>query len=100
MRHSDGGGGLCRALLPDGTGQRHRQSDPSRDQTHWKSENRPHDVEHIDLDISGIIRREITIPQAGDMLIDMVKRTANGRLTAAEALGHREYVLTKLYRSA
>jgi (2R)-sulfolactate sulfo-lyase subunit beta len=57
-------------------------------------------AEHVDLDISGIIRREITIPQAGDMLIDMVRRTANGRLTAAEALGHREYVLTKLYRSA
>jgi (2R)-sulfolactate sulfo-lyase subunit beta len=56
--------------------------------------------EHIDVDISGIIRREITIPEAGDMLIDMVRRTANGRLTAAEALGHREYVLTKLYRSA
>ena len=31
---------------------------------------------------------------------DMVRRTANGRLTAAEALGHREFVLTKLYRSA
>jgi (2R)-sulfolactate sulfo-lyase subunit beta len=30
----------------------------------------------------------------------MVVRTANGRLTAAEALGHREFVLTKLYRSA
>jgi len=56
--------------------------------------------EHVDVDISGIIRREITIPQAGDMLIDMIRRTANGRLTAAEALGHREYVLTKLYRSA
>ncbi len=56
--------------------------------------------EHIDLDISGIIRRDITIPQAGDMLIDMIVRTANGRLTAAEALGHREFVLTKLYRSA
>ena len=27
-------------------------------------------------------------------------RTANGRLTSAEALGHREFVLTKLYRSA
>jgi len=27
-------------------------------------------------------------------------RTANGRLTAAEVLGHREFVLTKLYRSA
>jgi (2R)-sulfolactate sulfo-lyase subunit beta len=56
--------------------------------------------EHIDLDISGIIRREITIPEAGDMLIDVIARTANGRLTAAEALGHREFVLTKLYRSA
>jgi (2R)-sulfolactate sulfo-lyase subunit beta len=56
--------------------------------------------EHIDLDISGIIRREITIPEAGDMLIDMIARTANGRVTAAEALGHREFVLTKLYRSA
>src|SRR5215510_2707869 len=56
--------------------------------------------EHIDVDVSGIIRREITIPEAGDMLIDIIARTANGRLTAAEALGHREYVLTKLYRSA
>jgi (2R)-sulfolactate sulfo-lyase subunit beta len=56
--------------------------------------------EHIDLDISGIIRREITIPEAGDMMIDMIARTASGRLTAAEALGHREFVLTKLYRSA
>ncbi len=56
--------------------------------------------EHVDVDISGIIRREITIADAGDMLIDTIKRTANGRLTAAEALGHREFVLTKLYRSA
>jgi (2R)-sulfolactate sulfo-lyase subunit beta len=57
-------------------------------------------AEHIDLDVSGILRRDMTIPQAGDALIDMVVRTANGRLTAAEALGHREYVMTKLYRSA
>jgi len=56
--------------------------------------------EHIDLDVSGILRRDMTIPQAGDALIDMIVRTANGRLTAAEALGHREYVMTKLYRSA
>jgi (2R)-sulfolactate sulfo-lyase subunit beta len=56
--------------------------------------------EHIDLDVSGILRREMTIPQAGDALIEMVVRTANGRLTAAEALGHREFVMTKLYRSA
>ena len=56
--------------------------------------------EHIDLDVSGILRREMTIAQAGDALIDMVIRTANGRLCAAEALGHREFSLTKLYRSA
>jgi (2R)-sulfolactate sulfo-lyase subunit beta len=56
--------------------------------------------EHIDVDVSGIVRREITIPEAGDRLIETIRRTANGRLTAAEALGHREFVLTKLYRSA
>ena len=56
--------------------------------------------EHIDLDVSGILRRELTIPEAGDALIEMILRTANGRLTASEALGHREFVLTKLYRSA
>ena len=56
--------------------------------------------EHIDLDVSGIIRREMTIDQAGDALIDTIVRTANGRLTAAEALGHVEFVMTKLYRSA
>ncbi len=56
--------------------------------------------EHIDLDVSGILRRELTLEDAGDALIEMVVRTANGRLTAAEALGHREFVLTKLYRSA
>jgi (2R)-sulfolactate sulfo-lyase subunit beta len=56
--------------------------------------------EHIDLDVSGILRREMTIDQAGDALIEMIRRTANGRATAAEALGHREFVMTKLYRSA
>ena len=56
--------------------------------------------EHIDLDVSGILRREMTIDAAGDALIDMITRTANGRITAAEALGHREFVMTKLYRSA
>lgn len=56
--------------------------------------------EHVDVDVSGILRRDMTIPEAGDALIEMVLRTANGRLTAAEALGHREFVLTKLYRSA
>jgi len=56
--------------------------------------------EHIDVDVSGVVRRELTIDQAGDKLIEMIVSTANGRMTAAEALGHREFVMTKLYRSA
>jgi (2R)-sulfolactate sulfo-lyase subunit beta len=56
--------------------------------------------EHIDVDVTGILRREMTLDTAGDALIDMIMRTSNGRLTAAEALGHREFVMTKLYRSA
>jgi len=56
--------------------------------------------EHIDLDVSGILRREMTLDTAGDALIEMIRRTANGRNTSAEALGHREFVMTKLYRSA
>ena len=56
--------------------------------------------EHIDVDVSDILQGKMTIDQAGDVLLDMIVRTANGRLTAAEALGHREYSMTKLYRSA
>jgi len=56
--------------------------------------------EHIDVDVTGVLRRDMTIDQAGDALIEMIRRTANGRLTAAEALGHREFSMTKLYRSA
>ena len=56
--------------------------------------------EHIDVDVTGILRREMTLDQAGDALIDVMIRTCNGRLTAAEALGHREFVLTRLYESA
>jgi (2R)-sulfolactate sulfo-lyase subunit beta len=56
--------------------------------------------DHIDLDVAPILQGEMTLDQAGDALIDMIVRTANGRFTAAEALGHREFVMTKLYRSA
>ncbi len=56
--------------------------------------------EHIDLDVSGILRREIDLDQAGDLLLDLILKTANGRLTSAEVLGHREFVLTRLYESA
>ena len=56
--------------------------------------------EHIDVDVSGLLRREMTPDQAGDKLLECMLRTSNGRLTAAEALGHREFVLTRLYQSA
>jgi (2R)-sulfolactate sulfo-lyase subunit beta len=56
--------------------------------------------EHIDLDVSGILRRQMSLDEAGDRLIDIMIRTCNGRLTCAEALGHREFVMTKLYQSA
>ena len=56
--------------------------------------------EHIDLDVSGILRREINMDEAREQLLDLMVDTANDRLTNAEILGHREFVMTKLYRSA
>ena len=56
--------------------------------------------EHIDVDVSAMLTGEMTLEQAGGELLKMMVRTCNGRLTAAEALGHREFVMTKLYRSA
>ena len=43
--------------------------------------------EHIDVDVSGLLTREIGLAEAGDDLFEMLRRTVNGRLTAAEALG-------------
>jgi len=56
--------------------------------------------EHIDLDVSSILKREMNLDQAGSELVNITVRTANGRHTCAESLGHREFVLTKLFRSA
>ncbi|MES9897556.1 MAG: UxaA family hydrolase [Sedimenticola sp.] len=56
--------------------------------------------EHVDVDVSGLLSREMSPDEAGDALLDMTLRTANGRNTAAEALGHNEFVLTRLYESA
>ena len=56
--------------------------------------------EHIDLDVSKILKREMNLDQAGDELIKTTLKVANGRLTCAEVLGHKEFIITKLYRSA
>lgn len=57
-------------------------------------------AEHIDVDVSGLLSREIKLDEAGESLMHELARTANGRLTSAEVLGHKEFVMTKLYRSA
>jgi (2R)-sulfolactate sulfo-lyase subunit beta len=57
-------------------------------------------AEHIDLDVSGLLQRQKNMDQCGDELLEVMLRTCNGRLTCAEALGHREFVLTRLYESA
>jgi len=56
--------------------------------------------EHIDVDVTGILRMEMTLDQAADEALRVLQQTVNGRFTAAEALRHDEFVLTKLYRSA
>ena len=56
--------------------------------------------EHIDVDCSALLQREKSLDQTGDLLLEMMVATANGRLTDAEVLGHREFVLTRLYESA
>lgn len=57
----------------------------------------PATSKRVDL---GVLRYEMTLDEAGDGLIETTIRTCNGRLTAAKALGHREFVLTNWYRSA
>ena len=57
-------------------------------------------TEHIDFDCSGLLRREYDLTTAGSQLMEVIDRTINGRLTCAEVLGHREFVLTRLYQSA
>ncbi len=56
--------------------------------------------EHIDVDVTGMLRVEMTLDQAADHALEVLQATINGRLTAAETLRHDEYSITKLYRSA
>ena len=56
--------------------------------------------EHIDVDLSGLLRFEHNLDGAADRTLEMMAHTINGRLTNAETLRHDEFVITKLYRSA
>jgi (2R)-sulfolactate sulfo-lyase subunit beta len=57
-------------------------------------------AEHIDVDLTGLLRFEYNLDGAADLAMAMMAQTINGRLTSAETLRHDEFVLTKLYRSA
>jgi (2R)-sulfolactate sulfo-lyase subunit beta len=56
--------------------------------------------EHIDLDVSPLITADMTLDEAADLTEDIVVSTASGRWCAAEVLGHKEFVLTRLHRTA
>jgi (2R)-sulfolactate sulfo-lyase subunit beta len=56
--------------------------------------------EHIDVDITGLLRFDYNLDGAADRTMEMMAHTINGRLTNAETLHHDEFVITKLYRSA
>ena len=52
--------------------------------------------ENIDADLSGIISREMTVEEGGRLLLDLLMETVNGKETAAERLGHREFSLYRI----
>jgi (2R)-sulfolactate sulfo-lyase subunit beta len=56
--------------------------------------------EHIDVDVTAILQRRMNMEEAGEALLDSMVRVAEGEVTAAELLGHREFSLTRLYESA
>lgn len=56
--------------------------------------------EHIDLDLSGLLNFSLGIEGAAKQLHSLLLKTASGRLTANEVLGHYEFSPTKLYISA
>jgi (2R)-sulfolactate sulfo-lyase subunit beta len=56
--------------------------------------------EHIDVNLSDLLSMETTLEEAADRVIQKMACCIAGRLTAAEVLGHNEFVLTRLHRSA
>jgi len=57
-------------------------------------------AEHIDVPLPDLLVGEIGLEEAASRILDVFERTVRGRLTAAELLGHKEFVLTRLYPSA
>lgn len=47
--------------------------------------------QHLDVDVSHILTRGMTLREAGDKIVDAITAVSNGRLTAAEITGHLEF---------
>lgn len=53
--------------------------------------------ENLDVDVSGIISRDITLEEGGNKIMERIIKTARGMFTAAEVLKHDEFALTRLF---
>jgi (2R)-sulfolactate sulfo-lyase subunit beta len=57
-------------------------------------------AEHVDVPLPDLLVGEIGLDEAASRILDIFERAVRDRLTAAELLGHKEFVLTRLYPSA
>lgn len=53
-------------------------------------------AENIDVDLSGIVSRTMSIREGGTLLYDRLLQIAEGQETASERLGHREFGLYRI----
>lgn len=56
--------------------------------------------EHIDVDVSNVLIRELDLEQAADKVMRCLVKIALGRFADAKTLNHKKFVLTYLYPSA
>ena len=57
-------------------------------------------VDDMDYDAGRVLSGELSLPEAGRELLDLVTRTATGAPTKPEALGHREYFIMYKHQSS
>ena len=50
-------------------------------------------AEDMDFDAGRVLEGELTLPQAGRELLELIVRTARGEPSKPEGLGHREYFI-------
>lgn len=57
-------------------------------------------ADDMDFDAGRVLSGEVTLPQAGAELLDLIVHTASGNPTKPEKLGHREYFIMYKHQSA